>query len=199
MLSVMRLFIFDLGSVILTGLHILQGMAEDLGLDYKAFYDDYFLYDTPLLDGWMSADDYYRHVEMKFGVSATSDLFVDNFTPAVNTRLLGKVDALRGKGYRCVVGSNVFDKHWDYVLEMEEQPLGHFDNLYASHLIHRSKPDACFFRYIQEQEQVPFTDTAFIDDRLENIETARSLGITTLLYSGEGLEEREEAFFKDYL
>lgn len=199
MLSGMKLFIFDLGSVIITGLRILPGMAEDLGLDYKTFHDDYVIYNRPLLDGWMSPDDYYRHLELKFGRKVTSDLFVDNFSPVVNTSLLEKVDALRGKGYRCVIGSNVFDRHWDYTLNMEENPLGHFDRLYASHLIHRSKPELYFFQHIQEEEGVPFDEIAFIDDRKENTDAAESLGITCLLYSGDGLPEREEAFFAPYL
>lgn len=195
----MKLFIFDLGHVIITGLRILPGMAESLGLDYQAFHDDYVIYDRPLLDGWMDPSDYYRHLEMKFAVTVTSDLFVENFTPEVNTRLLSKVDRLRERGYTCVVGSNVFDRHWDYTLAMEEKPLGHFDRLYASHLIHRSKPELYFFRYIQEEEGVPFEEIAFIDDRAENIAAAESLGITCLHYTGDDLEEREEAFFAPYL
>lgn len=195
----MKLFIFDLGQVMITNLRILPNMADALGLDYQEFHEDYKIYDIPLLDGWMDPEDYYRHLELKFGVKVKEDLFITSFSPKVNTRLLAIVDRLREKGFRCVVGSNVFDKHWDYTLAMPEAPLSHFDALYASHLMHRSKPEPCFFRHIQETEGVPFNEIAFIDDRAENIATAESLGITTLHYAGDRLEEREKAFFAPYL
>ena len=195
----MKLFIFDMGSVIVTGLNILGGMAAELGIEKKILKEDYMLYNMPLMDGWMKPSDYYRHLELKFGKKIEGEMFERHFTPFTNHDLLQTVDRLRENGYTCVIGSNTFAPHWDPMLRMKDTPLMHFDRLYASHLIHRSKPEPYFFQYICQMEGVDYKETAFIDDMRENIDTADSLGITTLLYSGENLEERERAFFRPYL
>lgn len=195
----MKLFIFDMGSVLVTGLHILAGMADELGVDRETLKNDYWLYDRAIMDGWMKERDYYDHLERRFGKKVEGKLFLRHFTPVVNERLIGIIKRLKAAGYTLVVGSNTFSEHWDYMLTWEETPFRYFDRLYASHLMHRSKPEPYFFEHICDEEGVPFDETAFIDDRLNNAEAAQSLGIKTLLYSGEGLEERERAFFAPYI
>lgn len=195
----MRLFIFDMGSVLVTGLHILAGMADELGVDRDTLKNDYWVYDRAVMDGWMTEEDYYRHLELRFGKKVEGKLFLRHFTPVVNERLVGIIKKLKAKGYRLVVGSNTFSEHWEYMLDWEDSPFYLFDSLYASYLIHRSKPEPYFFQHILSEEGVPCSEASFIDDRADNVAAARSLGIRSLLYSGEGLEEREKEFFSPYL
>ena len=61
-----------------------------------------------------------------------------------------------------------------------------------------AKPDVDFFKYILREESVKPEDAVFVDDRIDNINAASSMGIKTLLYSDNNREEAEE-FFKAYI
>ena len=196
----MRLFIFDMGEVILTGVRTLERISKALGIDERALKDDYLIYDMALMDGYMSAEEYYDHLSRKFRIPEISgDPFARYFSPDVNRTMLGYVDALRKRGHRCVIGSNTFKPHWDIIMGYEGRPTEHFDALYASHLIHLSKPEEAFFRHIASREGFDYRDISFIDDRRVNTDTASRLGIETLLYYGPDRDEKAASFFSRYL
>lgn len=176
-----RLVIFDLGGVMLLDFNCIRYIAGLYGLTYEEVLEDYLRYDAPLMEGYMSVSDYYDHFSRHFSVKVDSDIFTDGFTYTLNDKLSLLIDRLRRAGHRCVVGSNTFAPHWDLLLE---RGLGeHFDALYASHLIHASKPDPLFHRIILESEGFAPEDSFFIDDRAENIAASASLGITSILYT----------------
>lgn len=54
-----------------------------------------------------------------------------------------------------------------------------FDHVYYSHEIGYRKPHAEAYSYILEKHKLPASECLFIDDKLENIETAQALGIRT--------------------
>ena len=195
----MSLFIFDMGEVILLGVRTLKQLSEYVGTDYHDIRMDYSYYDRALMDGYMSADDYYRHLEDKYQCVIKEDLFVKFFHPAVNMEMLSVIDKLRGNGHRCVIGSNTFKPHWDHIKTYKEKPLEHFDALYASHLMHMSKPEPAFWRIICQSEGYDYKDTYFIDDLEENTAAAASLGITVLKYSGDDKNERAREFFSPFI
>ncbi len=177
------LFIFDMGEVLLFDVQTLPQMADFYSIDYEYLRYDYGLYDIPLMEGFMSAEDYYRHMEIKYSLEPISDNpFVKYFKPHINTFMLNVVARLREKGHRVVVGSNTFAPHWDYVYRYYPELVNSFDALYASHLIHIAKPFTAFWRYIIEKEGFKPEATVFIDDREENIESAKGLGINTFQY-----------------
>ena len=151
------------------------------------------------LDGYMDAEDYYRHLEDKYQCKIKEDLFVEFFKPHINEYMLGVVDELRKRGHRCVIGSNTFRPHWDYIKTFPGNPLCHFDATYASHLIHMSKPESSFWRIICEKEGFDYANTLFIDDRKENTEAATALGIDSLLYTGEDRDKKARAFFSRFI
>ena len=181
----MSLYIFDMGDVVLLGVRTLRRMAEQYGLEYKEFRADYGLYDKPLMDGFLDPRDYYRHMELKYGIKIEEDLFAKYFDPVLNTKLIGFVDALRERGERCVIGSNTFSPHWNEVKVRYREIPEHFDALYASHLMHITKPVKAFWSLIMEKEGYDAADTFFIDDREENTSAAESLGIQSHLFSGD--------------
>ena len=188
----MRLYIFDMGEVVLLGVNVLRRMAEHYGIDYDAFRADYNLYDKPLMDGYMDSADYYSHMRKAFAVDVSGDPFSLFFTPTLNQRVLDYVDRLRARGDRVVIGSNTFEPHWKALSDRYIAIREHFDALYASHLMHISKPVPAFWRIIMEVEGVKADDSFFIDDRLDNIEAAESLGIRCFRYQRN--DEELEAF-----
>ena len=188
----MRLYIFDMGEVVLLGVNVLRRMAEHYGIDYDAFRADYNLYDKPLMDGYMDSADYYSHMRKAFAVDISGDPFSFFFTPTLNQRVLDYADRLRARGDRVVIGSNTFEPHWKALSDRYIAIREHFDALYASHLMHISKPVPAFWRIIMEAEGVKADDSFFIDDRLDNIEAAESLGIRCFRYQRN--DEELEAF-----
>ena len=137
------LFLFDMGEVVIKKVRTLDKIAARYGLDYKELREDYGFYDRALMEGFMDPDDYYRHLEIRYGIDIREDLFRTAFTPVLNEFMIGIADKLRANGHRTAVASNTFRPHWDYILSMADSPASHFDALYASHLIQRAKPE-CF-------------------------------------------------------
>jgi FMN phosphatase YigB (HAD superfamily) len=59
-----------------------------------------------------------------------------------------------------------------------------FDRSYYSHLVKRRKPHASCFEFVLQDAGLLADETLFIDDTLENIDSAKSLGIRTLYLTG---------------
>ncbi len=195
----MRLFIFDMGNVILDNIEILSTIAKGIGIDEKEIRKDYSIYDMAIMDGYMLTSDYYDHIERKYKVKVEGEPFAEAFKPTVNEFMLDVVDRLRERGNRCVIGSNTCHEHWMISLEMEGLPLSHFDALYASHIMHLSKPETAFFRSIAEAEGFDYSEITFIDDLARNVEAAASLGIETFQYAGAERNALADRFFSKYL
>lgn len=191
------LFMFDMGEVIIKGVRTLDKIAKRYDLDYDELRRDYGCYDSPLTEGYMDPNDYYRHMEIKYRIKIDEDIFKTYFTPTLNDYMIDIVDRLRAKGHRTVIASNTFKPHWDYIGALENSPLKHFDSLYASHLIHRAKPDSSFYTYILDKEGYGASEAVFIDDRDENIAGAEKLGIRCYNYLGD--DENSDSFFGEWL
>jgi putative hydrolase of the HAD superfamily len=59
-----------------------------------------------------------------------------------------------------------------------------FDRSYYSHLVKRRKPHTSCFEFVLHDAGLVADETLFIDDTLENIDAAKSLGIRTLYLTG---------------
>ncbi len=94
----------------------------------------------------------------------------------------GWLDAIKAKGYRILILSNFSEKAFrdcadelDYVAKADEAVI--------SWKVHMLKPDPEIFEYmIKEYDLVP-EECVFIDDNADNIRTADSFGINTVLFT----------------
>ena len=57
-----------------------------------------------------------------------------------------------------------------------------FDSVFCSAEIGYKKPDRVFFTYILEHLDADPSDVWYFDDTIENIESARHVGINSILY-----------------
>jgi len=103
------------------------------------------------------------------------------FEPTVDIPTLEILSKLKQKGYRVICGTNVHDSHYTRHQELHQYDV--FDYVYASHLMHREKPDISFFQCILEEEQLKADQIFFTDDMPANVESARSLGLEAYLYT----------------
>ena len=91
------------------------------------------------------------------------------------------VERLHGR-YRLVVGSNTDALH--YTRSVEVQPaLRHFDDALLSFELGHCKPDSAFFELGLERLSATPEECVFIDDRQDNVQAARTLGITAIQFA----------------
>lgn len=145
------------------------------------FFTDY---EKGLID-----DETFRENLRVFMDTRVSDMEIDE---AWNALLLDlpepKVDLItRAKEqHRTFLLSNTNHIHSTYFektfLESSGQPIGHFfEKVYYSYRMHKRKPDADIFEQVLQENGLQRDETLLIDDSLPNIETARRLGMQTML------------------
>ncbi len=88
------------------------------------------------------------------------------------------------KKYKLFLLSNTNDLHIEYTIktfseEKWNQFKACFDVFYLSYEINFRKPNADIFEFVLKENDLNPAETLFIDDTLEHIETAKSLGIQT--------------------
>ena len=69
-----KLFIFDMGEVLILNVKNLQAIAERFSLDYKPFRAFYGLYDKDLMEGKMESMDFFGIMEKKYNVKINGNL-----------------------------------------------------------------------------------------------------------------------------
>jgi len=123
---------------------------------------------------------------------ATSPLTDDEIDRAW-CAMLGELPAERwevlekaGKSYRTFLLSNTNAIHQPYYFNVLQKIYGTygythlFEKTYFSHQLGLRKPNADIFEFVMKDAGIAPQDTLFIDDFIENIETAHRLGFQTV-------------------
>jgi len=90
--------------------------------------------------------------------------------------------------------SNINASHWDYLLSKDWGFLEYFDEILLSHELHMTKPDKKIFQYVILKAECQPYEILFIDDGLNNIRSAKKLGILGVKFTNR--EELIEEFKK---
>lgn len=191
-----NLFVFDAGNVVINNIECLADIINEYNPTEKQideFLFDFKSYSAPLLDGSISTEDYWKHVEKCIGIKVNGNPFEKHFNPTLNQPVIDVINKLQNKGYRVALGSNIFTPHAN-VLER----IGvtkYFDKCYMSHIINNFKPSLGFFRHICENENLKPDEIFFIDDLDENIAAAAKFGFKTLHYANDYKNEKLQQVF----
>lgn len=169
-----------MGNVVIKGIDVNEKTVKLLGIDAEEFYSDYRHYDFVLMDGTLSVDKYYRHLEHVFNIKVQGKPFSDFFDPYFNMPMIEIIDELRKRGNRIVCASNTFAPHWDIIKAKGFDKV--FDKCYLSHEMGLTKPSVAFFNAVMKEEGVKPSEVFFTDDYKENIDAAQKLGINTFWY-----------------
>ncbi|AKD01826.1 HAD family phosphatase [Pontibacter korlensis] len=191
-LTQIKNIIFDLGGVIINldynkSIEELQKLCkENCNIAYSQKEQSH-LFDL-LETGNCSNEEFRNGLRETYGIDA-SDEAIDE---AWNAMLLDipqeRIDLLLelGKKYRIFLLSNTNAIH----LERFNQIVAHsftipsldslFEKTYYSHLVGKRKPDAHIFEQILAENSLDKSETLFIDDSIQHIESANKLGINTL-------------------
>lgn len=90
---------------------------------------------------------------------------------------------VKENGYKTYLLSNVGQEQWEYLAQQKawHDIFDQFDGLVLSYQIKMAKPEPQIYRYILEKYNLKPEESIFIDDRIENIEAAKKLGIDAIL------------------
>ena len=127
--------------------------------------------------GLMDEDQFWLLFQELTGVRIPDEkhLYTKYFSPIQKADTIRVISDLKANGVRVIAGTNVepphriwHDQHNDYAI---------FDMAYTSDALHLAKPDPDFFIEIAKRENLKPEEFFFTDDRLENVEVARSVGM----------------------
>lgn len=87
---------------------------------------------------------------------------------------------VKQKRYGIYVLSNASDLFYEYFLNFS--PLDYFDGVVVSVDVHITKPDRGIYRYLLEKYHLKAEECLFIDDRADNVEGARKVGMQAVQF-----------------
>lgn len=175
------LFIFDMGGVVTLNTPPETKIASALGVTAEEFRTAQKLGESGnlfslLTRGKISETEFWSEVGANLGKKIESNLWQFFFHPKMNLDVKKIIISLRKK-HRVVCGTNTIESHWQCHLARGDYSI--FDETYASQKIGFEKPDAEFWKKILLSEGYEPGETFFTDDREQNVEAARALGITS--------------------
>lgn len=111
------------------------------------------------------------------------------FMPRVDGAL-SFLERAKKEGYRLYVLSNASDEFYIYFPKSYDMNM--FEGIVVSADLHVIKPDERIYRYLLEHYDLTPAETLFIDDRPENVEGARRLGIHAAVFQNNFDRIKEE-------
>jgi glucose-1-phosphatase len=188
-----RLFVFDLGNVILPFEHrqIAAKLYERSGEKSTHSPEDIFAFLFDLEKGSVnnyekgkaSSLDFFRELKNRFRLRLSFEEFKDIWNPifaedpAVNSVIL----YLKERGYPLFLLSNTNELHFAYI--MERYPIVHvFDELILSFKVGAKKPEKAIYDTIFAKMDVKGHEVFYIDDIPHYVEIAASRGIGGMVF-----------------
>lgn len=175
------LLIFDLGGVVVRNNDVVPEFAAILGTDSRTIAARLA---KPVLDlqtGAISVEEFWTQADAVFPGHPHDNLWLSLYRATLDRCVISVLSDLKAAGYRVVAGTNTIDDHYRY--HTERGDLGIFDAVYASHHMGLAKPDPAFYQHILDAESVTPERSMFFDDKSENVDAARRLGITAFRFT----------------
>ncbi len=183
----MKAVLFDFGGVLAE-----EGFQEGLkvigrknGLDPEVFFAtaDALIYETEYLTGRTEEAEYWSALRERTGISGSDhelrEEILKRFLP--RPAVIACADALRAKGF--IVGVLSDQTNWLEDLDRETMLSRHFDRVFNSYRIHKSKRDTSVFRDVCSELGVKTAETLFIDDNISHIQRAKEAGLHTIHFT----------------
>lgn len=187
--------IFDLGGVILNiDYQLTIDEFKKLGMDN--FEDIFSQYKQSVLSdnfeiGRISELEFHEGIKKISGVDFTfqesknawNALLLD--LPKARIHLLKKM----AQNYRLFLFSNTNETHYNqFVSQVSDEFDSIFEKTYYSHLFGKRKPNKDAFQTILKENNLQASETLFVDDSIQHIKSAESLGILGILIQENPIE-----------
>ncbi len=186
-----RLFVFDLGNVILPFEHsqIASKLHEFSRIQSRFTPADIFqyLFDqekglvNPYEEGLMSSRDFFARLRERYKLELEFEEFKDvwNLIFDENPEVNDVITYLKNSGYPVFLLSNTNELHFSYITE--RFPIVHaLDEWILSYEVGAKKPKQKIFDAVFERTDAKRGETLFIDDLKQNAEAAAAYGLQSL-------------------
>lgn len=132
--------------------------------------------------GKLSDADYFASLRSSLGIGISDAQFLEGWNAIFAGEMPDIAELLprAAQHLPLYAFSNTNRPHVDYFSKEYAGLLGHFSELYLSSSIGLRKPDAAAFDHVVAAMGVPASRIVFFDDLAENIEGARSRGLTAV-------------------
>lgn len=177
------LYLFDMGGVVASNVHVLPELLDLLGTSEEEFFE---VCGSPggwaggqglledLQTGVLGSQGFWDEWERRGRVRPSRDLWRVCFRPGLLEGTVALIEELR-REHRVVCATNTLDAHYDVHLARGDYRF--FDAVYASHRLGIAKPRREFWTRILGAEGRSAGEAVFIDDFEVNVEAARSIGL----------------------
>jgi putative hydrolase of the HAD superfamily len=186
MQGMIQAVLFDYGGVLAE-----EGFREGLkaigkrnGLDPDAFFGtvDTLIYETGYLVGAADEAAFWDAVRNRTGIGGSDSELRDEILKrfVLRPEMIAEVDAVRAQ---CIVVAMLSDQtNWLEELDRSTNLFRHFDRVFNSFRIHKSKRDAAVFREVCGVLGVQPGSTLFVDDNIGHVKRAQGEGLQTILF-----------------
>ena len=137
--------------------------------------------------GIMSALDFHEKISDYLDIELSFDDFVSSSNDAIEAGDDGIEDLVGSlsKKYQLAILSNTNPVHYEYIKE-NYSVIGLFDHILLSYEMGAMKPDAEAFEKLMDTTSMLPSQHLFIDDRIENINAAKEIGMDGIHYISIG-------------
>ena len=192
--------VFDLGGVLIRydTRRIVEAWADTLGCSSDEIPGD--CHDSEmhhmLERGEITFDEFHRYACESIG----HELSMNDFFRAWNDIYLGLMPGMESLLERLSLALRIFaftntnSAHTAVWRPLYRDALRHFERIFISHDMGVRKPEERSFLIVLEALGLPADAVVFIDDREENVEAARALGIHGIVF--ENAQDTETRFLK---
>ncbi|MHB1673935.1 MAG: HAD family hydrolase [Acidobacteriaceae bacterium] len=166
-------------------------LLEISGLSAEVFDAHYWKYRLDYDRGTLNGHTYWPTIARDTGVSLSPEqieALIEQdvlLWATVDPVMLAWVDRVRASGMKTAILSNMGEDLLAYMRD-NFRWLDRFHHLTWSCELNLIKPMAAIYEHTLEQLNVGADEALFLDDRLENVEGARAVGIHSLLFRGVG-------------
>jgi glucose-1-phosphatase len=188
-----KLFVFDLGNVILPFEHRqIAAKLHERSTDKAAFVSQH-LFDVmfdlenglvnPYEEGLMSTVEFFSELKRQFRLDMDIDAFKDIWNPIFreDREVNEAIVYLKEKGYPLFLLSNTNELHFSYIID--KYPIVHsFDEWLLSFEVGAKKPKQRIYGAIFEKMDVQPDEVFYIDDIPKYVEVAKHLGIDGMVF-----------------
>lgn len=133
--------------------------------------------------GRLSTAELWAELGIEGDAPELDELYTSEFT--LRDGVLEFIDRLHERGLRvAVITNNVLG--WSKALRRRFELDSYVDTWVISGEIGSRKPEAAFFEALRRMSGVPYADSLLIDDQLDDLDMARSLGMSTAMFVPPG-------------
>jgi putative hydrolase of the HAD superfamily len=187
MADTLKAVLFDFGGVIAE-----EGFREGLmaiggknNLDPERFFTDVdrLIYETGYLIGRADEASFWYAVRKKTGITGSDGELREEILTrfAFRPAMLAYADSLRATGLKVAMLSD--QTNWLEEIDGKTPLFRHFDMVFNSFRLHKSKRDASVFQDVCKALGVRTDEALFVDDNINHIKRAESEGLRTIHFT----------------